>query len=147
MDTNLFLYREELPDKTFGKLYKEKLYLCETLEDIVRKEGEYVKEETALPYGKYRLSITYSNTFKKQMILLTNVRGGKLMYHGDAIDTIGARFHGGNRVIHSKACILAGRTRTTEGIKDCAAVNQMLIDLVRAADQEGEVYLTILKAA
>ena len=147
MDTELFLYREELPDKTFGKLYKEKLYLCETLEDVVRAPGVYVKKETAIDYGRYRLSISYSNRFKKQMLLITNVRGGKILYHGDPIDTLGVRFHGGIDVDDTEACILAGKTRTETGIKDCAAINQMLIDLVRAADQEGEVYLNILKAA
>lgn len=146
MDTELNLYREELPDKTFGKLYKGDVYLCETLEDIVRKLGVYVKKETALDYGRYRLSISYSNRFKKQMILITNIRGGKILYHGDSVDTIGARIHGGNDVDDTEACILAGKTRTEVGIKDCAAVNQMLIDLVKAADQEGEVYLNILKA-
>lgn len=147
MDTEIYLYREELPDKTFGKMYKEKLYLCETLEDIVRKEGEYVPKQTALPYGRYRLSISYSNRFKKQMILITNVRGGKILYHGDSVDSIGARVHGGNDVDDTEACILAGKTRTATGIKDCTQVNQMLIDMVRALDQEGEVYLNILKAA
>ena len=146
MDTNLYLYREELPDKTFGKLYKERIYLCETLEDIARKEGDYVKKETALAYGRYRLSISFSNRFKKQMVLITNVRDGKMLYHGVSVDSIGARFHGGNTVDDTEACILAGKTRTQEGIKDCSAVNQMLIDLVRAADQDGEVYLNILKA-
>lgn len=147
MDTELYLKREEHPDKTFGKLYKGDVYLCETLEDIVRNDGTYVKKETALPYGKYRLSISYSNRFKKQMILITNVRGGKILYHGDSVDSIGARFHGGNLVTHTEACVLAGKDRTEDGsgIKNCSAVNQMLIDLVKKADQEGEVYLNILK--
>ncbi len=147
MDTEINLFREELPDKTFGKLYNGKIYLCEVLEDIVRPEGQYVKKQTALSYGRYRLSISFSKRFGKQMILITNVRNGKILYHGVSVDSVGARFHGGNDVDDTEACILAGKTRTLTGIKDCAAVNQMLIDLVRAADQEGEVYLNILKAA
>ncbi len=145
MDTELNLFREELPDKTFGKLYNGKVYLCETLEDIVRAPGVYVKKETALDYGRYRLSISYSNRFGKQMILITNVRNGKILYHGVSVDAVGARFHGGNKVTDTEACILAGKFRTEDGIRECAIVNQTLIDLVRKADQEGEVYLNILK--
>lgn len=144
MDTEIYLYREEFPDKTFGKLYNGNVYLNETLEDPVRPKSEYVKGDTALPYGRYRLSISFSNRFQKQMILITNVRGGTITYHGVSIDAIGARFHGGNTTANTLACILAGKTRTLAGIRDCTAVNQMLIDLVRKADQDGEVYLNIL---
>jgi hypothetical protein len=147
MDTEFNLYREEAPGKTFGKLYKGGVYLCETLEDEVRKDGEYVEDATAIPYGRYRMSITYSNRFKKQMILITNVRGSKILYHGYPIDSCGIRVHGGNDENDTEGCVLAGKTRTATGIKDCTAVNTMLIDMVRAADQVGEVYLNILKAA
>lgn len=78
------------------------------------------------------------------MILVTNVRGGSIKYHGSSIDTLGIRIHGGNTEVDSIGCILAGKTRTETGIKDCTAVNQMLIDLVRKSDQEGEVYLNIV---
>lgn len=140
--TELFLKREEEPTKTFGKLYNGAIYLCETLEDKVRIE--YVQRETAIPYGRYRLSISYSNRFKKQMILITNVRGGSITYHGEPIDGLGVRIHGGNSEAQSIGCILAGKTRTATGIKDCAAINQILIDLVKNADQYGEVYLNII---
>jgi len=142
--TELFLKREELPTKTYGKLYNGNIYLCETLEDKVRSESDYVKGETAIPYGRYRLSISYSNRFKKQMILITNVRGGTITYHGKSIDSVGARIHGGNTEADTLGCVLAGQTRTATGIKNCSAVNQMLIDLVKNADQWGEVYLNII---
>src|SRR4030065_2005375 len=100
--TELYLKREEFPDKTWGKLYNGNIYLCETLEDKVRNENEYVKGETAIPYGRYRLSVSYSNRFKKQMILITNVRGGIITYHGESIDTIGIRIHGGNTEANTK---------------------------------------------
>ncbi|MES2285819.1 MAG: DUF5675 family protein [Bacteroidota bacterium] len=144
MDTELYLKREEHPTKTFGKLYNGNVYLNETLEDKVRSESEYVKSETAIPYGRYRLSISYSNRFKKQMILITNVRGGSIKYHGNSIDTLGVRIHGGNDEGDSIGCILAGKTRTETGIKDCSSVNQMLVDLVKKADETGEVYLNIV---
>ena len=140
--TELYLKREEQLTKTFGKLYKGEIYLCETLEDMVR--SNYVKGETAIPYGRYRLSISYSNRFKKQMILITNVRGGTILYHGQSIDCLGVRIHGGNTEADTTGCILAGKTRTETGIKNCSAINQMLIDLVANADQYGEVYLNIV---
>ena len=142
--TDLYLKREEAPTKTFGKLYNGNIYLCETLEDKVRNENEYVKGETALPYGRYRLLISYSNRFKKQMILITNVRGGAITYHGQSVDSVGARIHGGNTEKDTLGCVLAGKTRTETGIKNCSAINQTLIDLVKNADQWGEVYLNII---
>ena len=141
----LFLKREEQPTKTFGKLYKVDQYLCETLEDRVRGEGEkFVSGETAIPYGRYRLIVSYSNRFKKQMIQVVNVRGGHILFHGVPIDATGIRFHGGNSEKDTLGCVLCGKIRNENGISDCFAVNQMLIDMVKKADETEEVYLNIV---
>ncbi len=144
---NLFLKREEFSDKTFGKLYKENVYLNETLEDKVRGENEpFVLKETAIPYGKYRLIISFSNRFKKQMIQIVNIRGNNILYHGISIDACGLRLHGGNTEADTIGCVLCGKTRTKTGIQDCAGIVQSLIDLIKKTDETEEVYLIIIKA-
>ncbi len=143
----LYLKREEFPAKTFGKLYKENVYLNETLEDKVLQDGEtFVRGEFAIPYGRYRLIISFSNRFKKQMIQIVNVRGSNILFHGVSIDSCGIRIHGGNGVENTLGCPLAGKTRTETGIKDCAKVVQSLFDLVKKTDETEEVYLNIVKS-
>lgn len=71
------------PEYTIGKLYINKEYFCDTLEDAIRKEKIYA--ETAIPFGKYEVTITYSPRFKKNLPLLLNVPGFE-----------GVRIHSGN---------------------------------------------------
>src|ERR1035437_5823030 len=137
----LYLKREELPTKTFGKLFKEQIYLNETLEDVVRPEGEYVKNQTAIPYGRYRVIISFSNRFQRQMPQIVNVRGSNITYHGISIDACGIRLHGGNVVDDTEGCVLNGKTRNANGIQDCASTVQAIIDLVKKTDETEEVYL------
>lgn len=144
----LYIKREEKPTLTFGKLYKGDLYLSESLEDKVLKPGQtFIPGEFAIPYGRYRLILSYSDRWKKQMIQVVNVRGSNILFHGVGIDTCGIRVHGGNSEFDTHGCPLVGKTRTATGIKDCTAVVQMLIDLVKKADETEEVYLNIVKAA
>lgn len=144
----LFLKREEKQTKTFGKLYKGDVYLSETLEDKVLHDGEaFIPGENAIPYGKYRLIISYSNRFKKQMIQVINVRGNNnILFHGVSIDSCGIRMHGGNTEEDTLGCPLVGKTRTLNGIRDCAVAVQSLFDLVKKTDETEEVYLNIVKA-
>ncbi len=143
----LYLKREENQTKTFGRLYEENIYLNETLEDKVRSASDpFILKETAIPYGRYRLIISFSNRFKKQMIQIINVRGSNILYHGVSVDACGLRLHGGNTEEDTLGCVLCGKTRTLEGIKDCKIVVDNLIKLVKSADKKEEVYLNIVKA-
>ncbi len=58
---------------TIGKLYIDGNYFCDTLEDKVRPPGVKIWGETAIPYGKYKVVITYSARFKRELPLLLNV--------------------------------------------------------------------------
>jgi len=143
----LYLKREEEPTRTFGKLYKENVYLNETLEDPVLQPGQIFEHgKFCIPYGRFRLIISYSNRFKKQMIQVVNVRGSNILFHGVSIDACGIRMHGGNKVEDTLGCPLNGKTRTSTGIMDCTAVVQALFDLVKKTDETEEVYLNIVKA-
>ena len=97
----------KLPTYTIGKLYIDGEYFCDTLEDKDRGLTDSmfvseiskikIKKETAIPTGTYKVTITYSNRFKKNMPLINNVKGFE-----------GIRIHSGNINQDTEGCILVG---------------------------------------
>lgn len=98
------------PTYCIGKLYIDGVYFCDTLEDTDRglddkMSEEEIKElkvygETAIPSGIYPVTITYSNKFKKNLPLISNVKGYS-----------GIRIHSGNTAKDTLGCILVGRNK------------------------------------
>lgn len=93
------------PEYTIGKLYINKEYFCDTLEDAIRKEKIYA--ETAIPFGKYEVTITYSPRFKKNLPLLLNVPNFE-----------GVRIHSGNTKDDTEGCILVGFNKAKGKVLD-----------------------------
>lgn len=97
---------------TIGKLYVNGNYVCDTLEDKDRGLDDSLSEDyinkikvfgkTAIPAGKYNVSITYSPHFKKNLPLVTNVKGFD-----------GIRIHSGNTDKDTLGCILVGYNNVT----------------------------------
>ena len=105
----LLLQREEtIGDTTLGDLYVDGNHFCVTLEDEVRidnpattdNEGSKIYGKTAIPAGSYKLAITWSEKFKKRMILVEDVSG-----------FTGIRIHSGNDVEDTLGCILVGQVK------------------------------------
>ncbi|MBE9488490.1 MAG: hypothetical protein IMY73_04830 [Bacteroidetes bacterium] len=95
----LKVIRTQYEDKfTIGKLYADDKYLCDTLEDKVRKKGIKIAGETAIPEGEYRLIWNMSNRFKKELPLLLNVP-----------NYCGVRIHCGNTHKDTAGCLLVGK--------------------------------------
>lgn len=90
---------------TIGKLYINKEYFCDTLEDAIRKEK--VAGETAIPFGKYEVTISYSPRFKKNLPLLLNVPNFE-----------GVRIHSGNTKDDTEGCILVGFNKAKGKVLD-----------------------------
>ena len=97
----------KLPTYTIGKLYIDGEYFCDTLEDKDRGLTDdmtvseiskiKIKKGTAIPTGTYKVTITYSNRFKKNMPLINNVKGFE-----------GIRIHSGNTDKDTEGCVLVG---------------------------------------
>ena len=74
---NLTLKRLNLtPNYTEGELYVNGVYFCKTLEDTNRdlnKNGQFdnnekkIYGETCIPYGKYKVILSYSPKFKREL--------------------------------------------------------------------------------
>lgn len=107
----LKLVREYLtPNETLGSFYIDGKFFCYTLEDKDRGlkqsnaladiQARKVKAMTAIPTGKYKVSVTPSNRFKRLMPLVHDVKGFE-----------GIRFHGGNTHLDSEGCILVAHQR------------------------------------
>lgn len=92
---------------TIGSLYIDDKYFCDTLEDIDRgltdnMTDSYIStvkvvNQTAIPIGSYKVTITYSNRFQKLLPLINNVKGFS-----------GIRIHSGNTKEDTSGCILVG---------------------------------------
>lgn len=89
----IFLSKEA----TVGELFVNDKKQCNTLEDIVRPDGEKVYGKTAIPTGTYEIKLTNSPRFKKVLPEILNVP-----------NFAGVRIHPLNRAEESEGCIGVG---------------------------------------
>jgi len=84
------------------------------LEDTVRAKGIKVAKFTAIPEGVYKVGIRYSNSFKRNVLVLYTKIIEKNGYKEYVIEKDGISFayvlvHGGNNHHHSDACLLIAK--------------------------------------
>ena len=92
--------KEFFEDRTIGGMYIDSKWFCYTLEDKDRKledSGIKIPKETAIPRGKYKCTISYSNRFHKLMPHILDVP-----------EFTGIRIHPGNTPDDTEGCILIG---------------------------------------
>lgn len=86
---------------TLGTLFVDGEFFCYTLEDPVRALGPHgegkVYGDTAIPAGRYRVIIDFSQHFHKDMLHVLDVPGFD-----------GIRIHGGNGAGDTLGCPLVG---------------------------------------
>lgn len=140
---NLVVYRSwKLPTYTIGRLLIEAEYQCNTLEDPVRQlldddgdgqlEGK-VWGATAIPEGKYRITMSFSPKFKRRLPLLNRVPG-----------FTGVRIHAGNSAADTAGCILVGENKIRGRLINSRCWENVIVEKIEAAITAGEkVYITI----
>lgn len=120
--------------RTFGKLFIDGQYCCETLEDVVRDEK--IKGETAIPAGTYRITLEHSPRFGPNTITVNKVPG-----------FVGVRIHAGNTEADTEGCPLVGQVRADASILHSRAALDELKPEIAAALQAGEdVWLEVRNA-
>lgn len=120
---------------TMGHLFADGRFLAFTLEDAVHR-GPKVPGETAIPAGRYRVTITPSQRFGRMLPLLHDVPG-----------FAGVRLHPGNVGADTAGCILVGLARTTAALESSRAAMEVVQPLIaRALASHNDVFLTIQDA-
>jgi hypothetical protein len=112
---------------TIGEMYVDGVFKCYTLEDVVRPAGEKVFGETAIPFGTYRVDITHSPHFDRDLPLLLEVP-----------DFSGVRIHPGNTAADTEGCILVGLGKTEDTITQSRLAFDGLFTEIRDAIEHGE---------
>lgn len=126
---------------TIGKLYVDGIYVCDTVEDKDRGLDDSMTEEeikkkkvygeTAIPYGTYKVSITYSPKFKKNLPLVEGVKGFE-----------GIRIHSGNTAKDSLGCVIVGKNKKVGMVLDSRATMEKLMKVL---DTKEKIWLIIRK--
>lgn len=122
-------------DYTIGELYVNGTFICNTLEDKVRILNCYedkVYGQTAIPIGRYKLVLSYSNRFKCILPEILNVEFFK-----------GIRIHSGNHKDNTEGCILVGECRNVEEgyIYNSKKAMKKLMEILQATNEE--IYINI----
>lgn len=138
IDVKRFYYGDKF---TIGKLFVDGEYICYTLEDKMREEPNKAVSDwkiyanTAIPTGKYNLSINMSNRFKKILPLIENVDG-----------FTGIRIHAGNTSKDTEGCILLGTT--WDGKSDFIGNSRVALSLLmeKLSDAVSKITISIENA-
>jgi len=124
---------------TDGELYVNGIFFCFVVEDKVRAKAGFWKRalkvyaETAIPYGRYPVVVTWSNRFKRMLTGIFNVP-----------DFEGIRIHNGSTSKSSAGCPIVSYKRLQSGVlfNDKAAMND-LCNLVAEKQKTEKVFITI----
>lgn len=127
---------------TIGKLYIDGEYFCDTIEDTDRGltqtmtdtqiKSKKVHGQTAIPTGTYRVIISYSNKFKRQMPLLLNVPG-----------FLGIRIHSGNTEKDTEGCLIVGKNKVVGKVIESKDTYNKLFSILCEANKKEAIKITI----
>lgn len=133
----------KLPTYTIGKLYIDGEYFCDTLEDKDRGLTDSmsvseisklkIKGETAIPTGKYKVTVTYSNRFKKMMPLINDVKG-----------FAGIRIHSGNNNSNTEGCVLPGFNKVKGQVVNSKDTYNKLFSKIQAVVNKETITIEII---
>ena len=131
---------------TIGKLLIDGSHFCSTLEDKVRDlkdinhDGDLTDEgegkiygETAIPYGRYKIIVTYSLKLKRRLPLLLDVEGFS-----------GIRIHAVSTAKGTEGCIGVGINTKPGRLENGPYYETLLVQkLDEAAKRNEEIFITI----
>jgi hypothetical protein len=125
---------------TIGHLYQKlnimyddssEIYITDTLEDPVRDEK--IAGITAIPAGRYEITLEDSPHFKRE-----------LPYLHDVPEFTGILIHAGNTSEDTRGCILVGENKIKGRVVNSRFWEQEVTELIRAAIEDGQkVFITI----
>lgn len=123
------------PSYTIGHLYIDGKYFCDTIEDKVRdlSKEKKIKGQTAIPYGTYEVTWSYSPRFKKFTPRLQNVP-----YFS------GVLIHSGNTATDTEGCIIVGQNKIVGKVINSRAIVSKLYPIIQNACKQDKVTIDIV---
>ena len=132
------------PTHTIGNLIIDNKIFCNTLEDAVRdlnKDGDFedygeikIPGETAIPYGRYPILITFSQKFKRHLPIIIDVK-----------HFTGIRIHRGRTVKNTDGCVLVGDNTSVGELTNGAYYEKKLTSTIRNYISSGfKVFINII---
>ncbi|MBO4307238.1 MAG: hypothetical protein J5848_02865 [Bacteroidales bacterium] len=121
---------------TIGYWIVDGKLMCNTLEDEVRdlnKNGKFdngekkIYGESAIPYGKYKIKMTYSPKYKRMMPQVMDVP-----------HFTGIRIHAANKPTELEGCIALGENKVKGGIINSRLHVNVFIDMLVKAGGEAD---------
>ena len=133
----LKLERKHFKDTyTIGNLYIDGSFFSNTLEDKnrdVNKNGKFdngetkIYGETCIPFGTYKIILTISPKFKRELPRLLNVPSFE-----------GVLIHRGNTAKDSAGCILVGENKAVGKVLNSTPYEERLVKMIKNAISRGE---------
>lgn len=114
---------------TIGKMYLNGEYFCDTLEDAIRPVK--IPNETAIPAGTYKVEVTYSPRFKRNLPLLIDVP-----------NYTGIRIHNGSNKDHTSGCILVGFNTAKGKLTDSRKTSDQLTEKLKSLSEPIEIEIS-----
>lgn len=114
---------------TIGKMYLNGEYFCDTLEDAIRPVK--IPNETAIPAGTYKVEVTYSPRFKRNLPLLVDVP-----------NYTGIRIHNGSNKDHTSGCILVGFNTSKGILSDSRKISDKLTEKLKSLSEPIEIEIS-----
>ena len=133
---NLKLIRKEYSTYTSGVLFIDDKKFCETLEDVnrdINRNGKFdngeakVYGDTCIPYGKYKVILSYSPKFKRELPEILEVP-----------DFQGIRIHRGNKISDTLGCVLCGEKVKNGYLSNSTPYEIKLVELFKQAKSRNE---------
>lgn len=136
------LERKYLKDTyTIGNLSLNGGFICNILEDKVRdlnKDGDLndvgeqkIYGETAIPYGRYKITLVDSPAFKRKVPLLHDINGFSAV-----------EIHIGNSNIDTKGCLLPGINNVKGRVTSSTLYFDKIFNLIKNSSED--VYIKII---
>ena len=120
------------PAETLGRLYIDRVLVCDTLEPPVTPNVRHPKG--CIPQGWYNISVTNSPRFGRPLPLLHRVPGFE-----------GIRIHAGNNREHTEGCILVGeRSEFSPVIYSARKAEETVVNqLLKAQKDHEQIFIDI----
>lgn len=138
---------------TIGKLYIDGVYFSDTLEDEDRNlfcgmglewiEKVKVYGETAIPFGRYKITLEQSPKYSKKPKFI-ELTGGLMPYINNVPGWTGCLIHSGNTIKDTLGCILVGENKVKGKVINSFETFKKLWKILVEANERGEeIWLTI----